>query len=221
MKNVLVITAFALTLAFTAQAQFNLGVKAGANASGFFTESTVVTQQTPNVNFHLGGFAQYDFWKLTLQPELKFSQRGFTMNDAYDKYYLRQIGGLTPGSPSLDFTSYHIEMPINLMYKQTIGKSKLFVELGPQLVFNLGGKLGGSAQAYKSYSDLMSFRWLDYGVGAGLGVEYKKILLGSRWDWYFNKIGEKKVDATYGVGNLNVFNDMKYLNLNFYVGYLF
>jgi hypothetical protein len=221
MKNVLVVTVFALALALTAQAQFNLGVKAGVNATGFFTESTIVTKQTPNVNFNLGGFAQYDFWKLTLQPELKFSQRGFTMNDAYDKYYLRQIVGLTTTNKSLDFTSYHIEMPINLLYKHSIGKSKLFVELGPQLVFNLGGKLGGSSQAYKSYSDLMSFHWVDYSVGGGLGVEYNKFLLGSRWDWYLGKIGTKKVDATYEVGNLNVFNEMKYLNLNLYVGYLF
>lgn len=221
MKKYLALTAFVIVFACSAQAQFKLGVKAGANATGFLTESIVANSQSPNFNFNLGGFLQYNFWVLTLQPELKYSQRSFKINDAYDKYYLRTFGSLTPENPSLDFTSYHIEMPINLLYKQKFGETKLFVELGPQFAFNLGGKLNGSAASFKNYSDRMPFRWFDYGAGAGLGLEYKKFLIGGRWDWYFNRMGTKQVDETYGVGNLNIFNDMKYLNLNMYMGVLF
>jgi len=202
------------------QAQMRFGVKAGANATSLFNISSVVDDHSPAVNFQIGGIMQYDFWIFTLQPELNLVRKSVKLNNAYDKYYLQQYADLTEYAPELTFSSTHIELPVNLLYKVNIGKTKIFAEMGPFVSFNLGGSFNGNSTRYDQYADQLPFHWIDYGVGAGAGVEYKKFQLNAKWNWGLNWIGSKETNL-YDVSNLNVFNDMKYLNLSLSVGYFF
>lgn len=220
MKKLSFLVVLILLAVGTSQAQVRFGVKAGANASSLFNISSVVNDNSPAVNFQIGGVMQYDFWIFTLQPELNFSRKGGRLNSAYDKFYLQQYAGLTEDAPSLDFTTNHIELPVNLLYKVNIGKIKVFAEAGPFVSFNLGGTFNGSKAKYDQYADLLPFHWIDCGVGAGAGLEYKKFQLNAKWDWGLNWIGSK-VPNMNGTGNINVFNDMKYLNLSLSLGYFF
>ena len=221
MKKSLLLVAIAFIFVVSAQAQWRFGVKGGANVSGFFTESTVMTQQTPQVNFQLGGLAQINFWILTFQPELLYSQRSFRVEDAIDSYFLSQYAHLTTSHPTLDMTTRHLELPLNILYKQKIGSLKLIAEIGPKVTFNLGGTFNGEADLYKSYADAYPFHWIDYGAGAGLGVEYKNFVLGTRWDWFLGRMGKPVIDESYGPSNTNIFNQMKYLNFNLTLTRLF
>jgi hypothetical protein len=221
MKKILVLTLMTILLASTAQAQWRFGVKGGANVSGFSTKSGVMDEQTPGVGFQLGGLAQYDFWILTFQPELRYSQRTIRIDDAYDNYYVREYAGLTQQSPDLDVVSHYLELPLNVLCKFKIGSLNLYGELGPELAYRLGGSFNGSSDAYSKYDGDMSFRKLDVGFGLGGGTIIGNIQLGARWDWYFSGIGTSKPYEPTGTGNMNVFHSMKYRNLSVSVGYLF
>lgn len=218
-KLTFLVVLIALTIGVP-QAQVRFGVKAGANASMLFNISSVVNDHSPAANFQIGGIMQYDFWIFTLQPELNMVRKTVKLNNAYDKYYLQQYAELTADAPALNYKSTHIELPINLMYKVNVGKTKIFAEMGPFVSFNLGGSFNDAGDLYQNYARQMPFRWIDYGAGAGLGLEYKKFQLNAKWNWNFNWIGSK-VPNINGTGNINVFNDMKYMNLSLSVGYFF
>jgi len=220
MKKLTILLVLIALIVGTLQAQVRFGIKAGANASTLFNISSVVDEHSPAANFQIGGMMQYDFWIFTLQPELNFVRKSVTLNNAFDKYYLQQYGELTADAPALRFKSEHIELPINLMYKVNVGKTKIFAEAGPFVSFNIGGSFNDAGDLYKNYADHMPFHWIDYGAGAGLGLEYKKFQLNAKWNWNFNWIGSK-VPNINGTGNINVFNDMKYMNLSLSVGYFF
>jgi hypothetical protein len=220
MKKLSIVVVLILLTIGAVHAQLRFGVKAGANATGLFNLSSVADDHSPAANFQIGGIAQYDFWIFTLQPELNVVRKTVKLNNAYDKYYLQQYAELTEDAPELTFTTNHIELPVNLLYKVNVGKAKVFAEMGPFLSINLGGSFNGSGKSYKNYADHMSFNWIDYGVGAGAGLEYKKFQLNAKWNWGLNWIGSK-VPNVNNTGNINVFNDMKYLNLSLSVGYFF
>lgn len=220
MKKLSILVVLILIVVGTTQAQVRFGVKAGANASGLFNISSVVNEHSPAVNFQIGGIMQYDFWVFTLQPELNLVQKSVRLNNAYDKYYLQQYAELTEDAPALNYKSTHIELPVNLLYKVNVGKTKIFAEVGPFVSFNLGGTFNDKIDKYANYADPMPFHWIDYGVGAGAGLEYKKFQLNAKWNWGLNWIGSK-VPNLNETGNINVFNDMKYLNLSLSLGYFF
>lgn len=203
-----------------AQAQLRFGMKAGANASTLLNISNVVDDHSPAANFQIGGVMQYDFWIFTLQPELNVVRQSVKLNNAYDKFYLQQYAELTENAPALTYSSTHLELPVNLMYKVNVGKTKIFAETGPFVSLNLGGSFNGDVTKYKSYAEQLPFHWIDYGVGAGLGLEYQKFQLNAKWNWNFNSIGSK-VPNINGTGNINVFNDMKYRSLSVSLSYFF
>lgn len=220
MKKLILLALLVLLVIGVAQAQLRFGVKAGANASTLFNISSVVDDHSPAANFQIGGVMQYDFWIFTLQPELNVVRKTVKLNNAYDKFYLQQYAELTEDAPALTYSSTHLELPVNLMYKVNVGKTKIFAETGPFVSLNLGGSFNGDATKYKNYAEHMPFRWIDYGVGAGVGLEYKKFQLNAKWNWGFNWIGSK-VPNINETGNINVFNDMKYMNLSISLGYFF
>lgn len=220
MKKLSIVVVLILFTIGAAQAQLRFGVKAGANASTLFNLSSVVDDHSPAVNFQIGGVMQYDFWIFTLQPELNLVRNSVKLNNAYDKFYLQQYAELTEDAPTLTYNSTHIELPVNLLYKVNVGKAKVFAEMGPFVSFNLGGTFNGDTKMYDKYADHMPFHWIDYGVGAGAGLEYKKFQLNAKWNWGLNWIGSK-VPNINETGNINVFNDMKYMNLSLSVGYFF
>jgi hypothetical protein len=219
MKKLIVGTVLVILSVGISQAQLRFGIIGGANATGFYSES-IVDELTPQLNFHIGGMMQYDFWIFTIQPELLYIQKGGRLDNAFEKNYLQEYVNLTADAPALRYTSSHIELPVNLIYKVNIGKTKVFAQVGPHLTFNLGGSFNGSSALYSAYAKDFPFRWINYGVGAGAGVEYKKFQLSAKYDWSFNWLGSK-VPNLYDTGNLNLFNDLKYKNLSLSLGYFF
>jgi hypothetical protein len=219
MKKLTVLAVAILLFSGMLEAQVRFGVKAGVNGSTFFTESNVADDITPGINFQIGGLMQYDFWIFTLQPELLYSVRSARMDNANDKYLLEQYANLTEADPELRYTSQNIEIPVNLQYGVNIGKKRVFVEVGPYVSFHLGGSFNGEASLYKDYNSVYSFNKVDFGVGAGAGVEYKKFQLTAKYDWGLNWLG-KEVD-NYTETNANVFYDMKYMNLALSLAYIF
>lgn len=172
MKKTILLICFLLTTALTTQAQYyRYGVKAGG---GF---STAVGKDAPSSQIsHLavlhGAFVfAYEFAsRLSVQPELHYSRKGFVYED-----YTRNMpaGTALNGDLRLDY----IELP--LMVK--VQKAALFVEAGPYLgyLFHVGNKVNVVtsdpaidppvvlARHELSRNDFNSF---DIGYAAGLGL---------------------------------------------------
>ncbi|HET9570619.1 MAG TPA: porin family protein [Bacteroidales bacterium] len=220
MKKLNIVVLLILITIGSAQAQLRFGLKAGTNASIPFNLSSVADELSPAFNFQIGGIMQYDFWIFSLQPELNLVRKTILINNAYDKYYLQQYAALTQDAPVLNYQSTHIELPVNLLYKMNVGKTKIFAEMGPFVSINLSGKFNDFSDLYKNYDNHMPFKLFDYGLGAGAGLEYKKFQLNAKWNWGLNWIGSK-VPNLNGTGNINEFNDIKYRSLSISLGYFF
>ncbi|MBF8965318.1 PorT family protein [Pontibacter sp. FD36] len=134
MKKIILLTALLLVTSLSVQAQYyRYGVKAG----GGFSKAVGSDAPSDQIN-HLAGihgafvFAYEFASRLSVQPELHFSRKGFT----YDNYTLNTAAetALT-GDLRLDY----IELP--LMIK--LQKAALFVEAGPYMgyLLNVGNKV--------------------------------------------------------------------------------
>src|SRR6185295_9894263 len=155
---VLVLTAGAF---FTASAQVQFGVKAGANFATL-TGSGVEGAKT-KAGFHGGAFAHIPVVNsFFLQPELLYSGPG--------------ASGTSDG---INFTvnQNYLNVPVLFKYRHSSG---LFAETGPQIGFLLSAnvKAGGMSQDVKSSYKSTDFSWA-FGVGyklsslpAGIDARY-------------------------------------------------
>lgn len=222
MKKLLVVSVLTLLITFSVNAQWKLGIKGGLNVTGFNTESLLVTEQTPAPGYFIGALVQCDLGKgFYFMPELRFSQRAISIDDANDKLNLQQYAGLSASDPTLLVNTQFLELPINFQFRFKVKTLRVFSEIGPQVAFRLSGNFNGDASACSSYGDAFAFRKIDYGVGLGAGVEYKHLLFGARWDWLFNRMGNEYHNPISNTGNENTFFNMKYLNGSLSAAYVF
>jgi hypothetical protein len=146
---------------FTASAQIQFGVKAGANfatLAGSGSEGA-----TTKVDFHGGGFAHIPLANsFFLQPELVYSRQG---------------AKATSDGLVFNINQSYLNIPVLAKYQHSSG---LYGETGPQLGFLLAAnvKAGASSQDVKSSYKSTDFSWA-FGVGymipsisAGIDARY-------------------------------------------------
>jgi hypothetical protein len=141
---VLVLTAGAF---YTASAQVQFGVKAGAN---FATLSGSGSDGAKTkVGFHGGAFAHIPLMNsFFLQPELVYSAQGATA---------------TEDGTDVSLNQNYLNIPVLAKFHHESG---LFCETGPQMGFLLSAnvKAGGMSQDVKSSYKSTDFSWV-FGVG--------------------------------------------------------
>jgi len=123
MKTKLAIMAIALLTMQAASAQFRLGAKAGANLVKVNGKSF---KDEFRYGYHLGGFAEIGLTrdkKLTLQPEVLFSQYSTTLDSSFKSVYENVINS-NQSHVKLNYLSF----PILLNYK-LIGP--IYLQAGP------------------------------------------------------------------------------------------
>ena len=123
MKTKLAIMAVALLTMQAASAQFRLGAKAGANLVKVDGKSF---KDEFRYGYHLGGFAEIGLTrdkKLTLQPEVLFSQYSTTLDSSFKSVYENVINS-NQSHVKLNYLSF----PILLNYK-LIGP--IYLQAGP------------------------------------------------------------------------------------------
>ena len=131
----------------TTNAQFQFGVKAGANFSTF-TGSDVQGAKTL-VGFNGGVYAKLPVThSISIQPELVYSGQGVKADD---------------GTATASLHNNYFNIPILLKYQNFTG---FFIETGPQLGFLMSAKLkeGGDSFDEKSAYNSADFAWV-FGVG--------------------------------------------------------
>jgi outer membrane protein with beta-barrel domain len=160
MKKLVVLVLTAGTF-FTASAQVQVGLKAGANFATFSGSASDGAQT--KVDFHGGAFAQIPLFNaFSLQPELLYSGQGAKGTENETEFTVNQA---------------YVNVPVLFKYQHGSG---LFAETGPQLGFLISAnvKSNGMSEDVKSSYKSTDFSWA-FGIGykismlhAGIDARY-------------------------------------------------
>jgi hypothetical protein len=216
MKTKLLFIIAFFTIAVSASAQFNWGVKAGFNAATINGIKDFVTDEDLSVNtkykpgFHVGIMGQYMLnSQLGLESGLYYTTLGVDFDWKEDGEKVE--GKLNPS---------YLQLPLSLLYKINIGENlSLNPSVGVYFGYGLGGKVKESIGQYSFEEDIFGKidgeEWsnrFDMGATIGLNLQINKILVGLGYDYGFMKINKEKGD-----GDKNIYNG----NIKVSVGYLF
>jgi len=201
MKKILFVAVLLLSVSF-ANAQFNLGIKAGYNSSLTFENMSSVTNGGYNLNsvqaemwnnFHAGLFARVGFGKVVyFQPELLYSIEK-------KNYQVSFTDATNPGGVTLDKFANISTVDIPLLVGLKLLDLKVLnvrAFAGPKLRFNSGSTFsfqnitGGNFDTSKIVPDLKA---ANLGLEIGAGIDVLMLTLDVRYnligDLYTAKIG--------------------------------
>jgi hypothetical protein len=221
-KIILMLFVSALSLPVLAQS-VKFGVKAGLNESTADVGKT--SSDISNLSgLNAGAFADFEVGKLSLQPGLYFTQKGF--NSKTSIIVPVPLGG-TPGSFNATGRARlnYLQLPVNVLYNIAVKPGKIFLGGGPYYGYALSGNVKGSTisvyPGQGNFTDNQNnnivfggdngYKRSDFGANALAGIQLKNGLLFS-------------VNYEYGLTNVykspNA-NTIKNRVLGFSVGYQF
>lgn len=129
---IILLALFVFSLCHISVLQAQIGVRAGFNFSTMTGHNVVNSDLNVDLLTGLHAGVLYDV-KLSdyffIQPGLLFSSKGFTEKG-------------TPGPDNYKFkkTGYYAEVPINIIYRPSLGKSHLLLGAGPYFGYGVGGR---------------------------------------------------------------------------------
>lgn len=165
MKKTIVALCLLITTATFAQ-NFSGGIKAGANFSNFTGGDFDAVKKKAIVGFHGGGFLNFSFGALSLQPELLVSTQGARIDSANRSY---------------DWKVTYATVPVLLKFRSAGG---FYLEAGPQVGFKLSENV--SDETIEDFA-----KGLDLSAAAGLGFQTKGGLgIGARYLVGLSKVGD-------------------------------
>ncbi len=184
MKKLALVFLAGMSIATAAHAQFQFGVKAGANFS------SVNGNATSDVST-LAGFNGGVYFKLpvvghwSIQPELLYSGQGFEDNS----------GGFTSKQ---HFNYFNI--PLLLKYTHFSG---LFLETGPQFGVLTSANVKGDNISVddKSYYHSADFSWV---VGIGFKIPTTPLSIDARYDFGISNIQDNTTNGTVRNGSFQI-----------------
>jgi len=163
-KTILALTLLITTASFAQN--FSGGIKAGANFSNFTGGDFDAVKKKSIVGFHGGGFLNFSFGALSLQPEVLVSTQGARIDSANKSY---------------DWKVTYATIPVILKYRTVSG---FYLEAGPQVGFKLSENV--SDETIEDFA-----KGLDLSAAAGLGFQTKGGLgIGARYLVGLSKVGD-------------------------------
>lgn len=201
----LVLLGVILTIGVNAQVNnIRWGVKVGGNLSQMTTkiDGDKLDGAKNRFGFHAGGMMEYSFSpSFAIQPELLFS-----MNSTGQEYDITE-----DVTQKTHIDIWQIQVPINLKYKLGDDALGYFVTAGPYFGIGLSGKLKGDGMGSRNIYDEdemgtdLNLKRFDIGIGVGLGVEIKKIMVGASYQFgLMNLSNANKVKSRVGTFQLSV-----------------
>lgn len=201
--NVLLSLLILVGIAFSAKAQVEFGIKAGANFSNIsqdFKDSDFEMTTKIKPGFHLGVIADVPFSdNFSFQPGLLYSSKGYNLD--IEKSMENILGEPLPDGASIDGyfrgTFNYIEVPLNFAFKA----NDFQIFAGPYVALGLSGKqkydftikymgfsssdddemklkpVFGEVKAEDLDDDEDAFTALDYGINAGVGYKVGPVLI--------------------------------------------
>lgn len=175
MKNKIIATLMLSILVYSASAQFRIGAKAGVNIVKI---NAISFSNQFEYGYHAGGFLEIGLIpkKLSLQPELLYSQYSTTVASTYTTVYQNVI---TSSQIKVDLN--YLSIPLLLNYK-FIGP--LYLQAGPQygiLMDQTQTLLQNGEQAFKKGA---------FSMIGGVQIRLTKISLNARYVAGLNNIND-------------------------------
>lgn len=171
MKKVLLVAFTMFMFNTTANAQFHMGVKAGANMTKMdgnaFSDSF-------ELGYQLGGFFYYNVSRgVGFQTELLFSQTNTKVRDEFSDV----IEGAFSGEKQLRYVTVPLLLRLNSegLVNFTVGPQFSFLASDDETMLENGKKL---------------FKKTDFGVLAGAEVNFRPVTIYARYVWGFSDISE-------------------------------
>lgn len=110
------------------------------------------------------------------------------------------------GAHDVKYNPMYLQLPVHAGYKFDIApRTRLVVEAGPYIAYGIGGKAKGEGKVNIFGDD--RFKRFDFGVGAGVGVEFGKIVVKSGYDFGLINVSDVK--------GVKVRNNNAYLTLGY------
>jgi len=164
------------------------GVKAGLNESTADVGET--TTKISNLSgLNAGAFAEFEFGKISLQPGLYFTQKGYNSKTSIIVPYPQ---GPTNGSFNATgrIRLNYLQLPVNVLYNITVKPGKIFLGGGPYYGYALSGNNKGtvttvtpdgtfnnSQNANIAFGGESGESRSDFGLNAVAGFKFKNGLL--------------------------------------------
>lgn len=187
MKKLIPIFLFTFSLAFTSFAQkdfkeldherfFRVGAKGGININKIKGQSY---NSGFNYNYLVGGFMQFNFGRIGLQPEINFVQSSSEFSKDANNVYNDLFYGGSQKKAKLNYIKVPLLMNIN------VGESKhVKLQLGPQF----GGLLKQSVDSLKNNSNL--FKTSDLSAVGGIWIQLPFINIGARYELGLSNVND-------------------------------
>lgn len=157
-----------------------IGVKGGLNFSNLRVDE--IADNNIKVGFNLGLFAKLPVSDaFSVQPEVLYSSKGAKM--IYDNFLL--------GEGEYRFNLNYIEVPVLAVLN--IGEN-FNIHAGPYIAFLTSSNVkdvedDGTIDKITDL-DVDNFNRFDYGLAAGIGLEFGGFMVGARYNYGLNEIGE-------------------------------
>jgi hypothetical protein len=179
--------ALALSISFSANAQVKFGVKGGLNMTnltgGLVSDATNIFKSYTGFNagvaLHVGlpfGFA--------IQPEVLYTQSG-------SKIKMLPEGGFFDDlleDLNTRFVVGNIQIPIGIQWGVELGPVRPYVQVVPYIGFPVSFSFKSELTEEVEKIDRENFKSLDYGVGAGIGIDVWKLQVSARYNWSLGKL---------------------------------
>ena len=228
-RNIILLLSF-IAIAVSINAQVRPGIKLGYNLSGVKADFTNGVAN-PNAasdpdNFHMKSGFQAGLIAdcpvndvISIQPGIRFSMMGFA-----DKYS-------SNGNAKRSFSLFYLQVPVYAQYKLNIAEgTNILFQAGPYGGYGLFGRQKfirkGKTQDLSDKQKKITFgnsssedirKSFDWGVGAGVGIEYNRFQLMASYDFgAYEAIFVKKdaKSASYSV-------DMQNYNISITLAFIF
>jgi hypothetical protein len=186
MRKLLFLISFLSILSAHANAQWRLGPEAGLNMSNIAEKADGNNNSNSIIpGARLGCIFDYEFNdNFSFQPGIFFSMMG-----CYRPGSNTFFQGLTTVIPNVTTSINYAHIPVNFIYKSSLGPGRVFIGGGPYLAwaitgqnkteaYNVGAQSGkASTDNIKFGTDSSSTKALDYGLNITAGYELPSGLL--------------------------------------------
>jgi len=180
-----VIVSIFLFLASNASCQLSrstIGIKGGMNISRLSVNG--ISDESNRVGYHFGAFARLGLTKsFAIQPEALFAVKGAELN--FNNAFV--TGGAL-------ISLKYLDIPVLAVFNIT---EHLNVHLGPYgsylIDVSVENKSDSEGADFESEVDKDNFKKMDYGIAAGVGLEFRSLNLGVRYLKGLSEVGEDKM----------------------------
>lgn len=178
------IVLFTTSIAVNAQSKDSnaeFGVKGGLNFSNMYTED--VDDNNVLTSFNAGIYAKLPITNaIAIQPELLYSRKGAEL--VYDNLF---------AEGTAKFKLNYIEMPVLLKLNLT---NNINIHAGPYFAYLVDAQVTNETKNgtfdFEDNYDNDDFNKFDYGLSAGVGLDFQSLGVGVRYNYGLQTVGKER-----------------------------